>query len=152
MNPSGTQPALTAAGFVEVFAQGWALPKPEPFLDHFRPFVHPDATFNQPVFPTAHGVDGFERLFRQVFAQFPDLVALVQSFAVDSDTVYIESIFTGTLGRTPISFTACDRFDIQDGLLFQRRSHSDPLPVLLATLRRPSSWPAAARGLRRLRQ
>jgi hypothetical protein len=147
MNASGTPPALTAASFVEVFAQGWALPKPEPFLDYFRPFVHPDARFNQPVFPAAHGVAGFERLFRQVFAQFPDLVAVAQSAAVADDIVYIESVCTGTLGRSPISFEACDRFVIRDGLLFERRSYSDPLPVLLATLRRPASWPSAARGL-----
>src|SRR5262249_29431806 len=136
---------LTPAEFVEVFAQGWALPKPEPFLDHFRPFVHPDATFVQPMFPIARGVDGFERLFRQLFAQLPDLTATVRNSAVGVDTVYIESLFTGTLGRKPVRFDACDRFRISGGLVIERRSFADPLPVLLATLRRPTSWPRTFR-------
>jgi SnoaL-like domain len=141
----GSAVRLTAAEFVDVFAQGWALPKPERFLDHFRPLVHPEATFVQPMFPIAHGVDGFERLFRQVFDQIPDLTAKVESSAVSGDTVYIESRFTGTLGRKPIGFAACDRFRISEGLVIERRSFSDPLPVLVATLRRPTSWPRTFR-------
>jgi limonene-1,2-epoxide hydrolase len=130
---------------VDVFAQGWALPKPEPFLDYFRPLVHPDATFVQPMFPIGHGVDGFDRVFRQLFNQIPDLTANVQDSAVSGDTVYIESLCTGTLGRKPIRFDVCDRFRISGGLLVERRSFSDPLPVLLATLRRPTSWPRILR-------
>jgi limonene-1,2-epoxide hydrolase len=136
---------LTAAEFVDVFAQGWALPKPEPFLDYFLPLVHPDATFAQPIFPTAHSVDGVERLFRQLFIQIPDLTAEVQRSAVSGDTIYIESLCTGTLGRKPIRFAVCDFFHIYGGLIVERRSFSDPLPVLLATVRRPRSWHRALR-------
>jgi limonene-1,2-epoxide hydrolase len=143
--PARSAGPLTAAEFVDVFAHGWALPKPEPFLDYFLPLVHPEATFVQPIFPTAHGVDGVERLFRQLFIQIPDLTAEVQRSAVSGDTIYIESLCTGTLGRKPVRFAVCDFFHIYEDLIFERRSFSDPLPVLLATVRRPTSWNRALR-------
>ena len=145
--PARSTAPLTAADFADVFAQGWALPKPEPFLDYFLPLIHPEATFAQPIFPTAHGVDGVDRLFRQLFIQIPDLTADVQRSAVSGDTIYIESLCTGTLGPKPIRFGVCDVFRIDDGLIVERRSFSDPLPGLLATMRRPTSWHRALRML-----
>ena len=46
---------MTPEEFPAVFGQGWALPKPQPFLDHFLPLIHPQVTFTQPMFPDAHG-------------------------------------------------------------------------------------------------
>jgi hypothetical protein len=45
---------MTPEEFPAVFGRGWALPKPQTFLDHFLPLIHPQATFTQPMFsPTA---------------------------------------------------------------------------------------------------
>lgn len=51
--------------FPGVFAEGWALPRPGPFLDYFRPLIHDQATFTQPMFTSARGPGDIERMFRQ---------------------------------------------------------------------------------------
>jgi hypothetical protein len=60
--------------------------------------------------------------------------------------VFIESDCTATLGRKPIHFPVCDRFVIDNGKILNRRSYSDPTPVLLTALRRPTSWPRSLRS------
>ncbi len=140
---------MTPEEFPRLFTEGWTLPKPQPFLDYFLPLIHPDATFTQPMFPAAHGHAEIERLFRRLFTLLPDLTAIPHTTAVDANHVYIESDCTTTLGRKPLSFQVCDQFTIQDGKITTRRSYSDPLPTLLATLRRPRSWPTALKSQRR---
>jgi hypothetical protein len=66
---------MTPEEFPAVFGEGWALPKPQPFLDHFLPLVHPQATFTQPMFGDAHGPAEVERMFRRLFVLLPDLIA-----------------------------------------------------------------------------
>jgi hypothetical protein len=76
----------------------------------------------------------------------PDLLATPRRSAVPGDTVFIESDCTATLRTKPIWFSVCDRFVIQEGKMFDRRSYSDPGPVLLAILSQPSSWVRAVRS------
>ena len=54
---------MTPAEFPALFAEGWALPKPEAFLDYFLPKIDAGATFRQPMFPDAHGPAQIERMF-----------------------------------------------------------------------------------------
>jgi hypothetical protein len=129
-----------------MFAEGWALPKPGQFLDFFRPLIHHEATFSQPMFADAHGRDEIERMFRRLFALFPDLGAKPLRSAVFDDTVFIESECTGTLGYKPFHFSVCDRFVIEDGKILDRRSFSDPSSAVFAVLRRPTSWPRVIRS------
>lgn len=131
---------MTPDGFPPVFAAGWALPKPGPFLDHFRPLIHAEATFTQPMFPEARGITEIEDMFRRLFVVFPDLALTVRRTAAQADTIYIESDCTATLGRKPVLFKVCDRFTIAGGVIQERHSFSDPLPTLLTGLLRPSSW------------
>jgi limonene-1,2-epoxide hydrolase len=137
---------LNPEDFPGVFAQGWALPKPEPFLDHFLPLIHQQATFVQPMFPDAHGPAEIERMFRRLFGLFPDLIATPRRSAIDGDIVFIESDCAATLGAKPIRFFVCDRFVIDEGKLYERRSYSDPVPMLRAVLSRPTSWIRAVRS------
>ncbi|MEU9021299.1 nuclear transport factor 2 family protein [Actinomadura sp. NPDC048394] len=137
---------MTPGELPAVFAAGWALPKPDAFLDHFRPVIAPDATFVQPMFPDARGIAAIEDMFRKLFALFPDASLRVVGSAVQGDTVYIESTCTVTLGRKPAEFDVCDRFTLADGAIRTRRSFSDPLPLLLTGLRRPSAWPRLIRS------
>ncbi|WP_433473967.1 nuclear transport factor 2 family protein [Spirillospora sp. CA-142024] len=137
---------MTPHDFPAVFAEGWALPKPGAFLDHFLPLIHSEAVFTQPMFPDAHGIAAVDDLFRRLFVLFPDLTLTVRRSAVDGDTVFIESDCTATLGRGPVAFPVCDRFVIDGGTIRARRSFSDPLPVLLTGLRRPSGWPRLLRA------
>jgi limonene-1,2-epoxide hydrolase len=132
--------------FPALFAEGWALPKPEPFLAHFLPLIDSDATFSQPMLRTAHGRAKIERSFRQLFTLFPDFTLLVRRSAIDRDTVFIESDCTIALRRRALRFPACDRFVIRDGKLAERRVYTDPSPVLLAIARDPARWPRALRS------
>jgi limonene-1,2-epoxide hydrolase len=139
---------LTPAAFPEVFAHGWALPKPEGFLNHFRPLLDPDACFVQPLFPAARGVTEIEQLFRALFGVLPDLTLTVTGAAATNDAVYIESVCTATIASEHIAFDVCDRFRFRDGRILERHSYSNPIPILTATLRHPSAWRAAGRAIR----
>lgn len=131
---------MTPEDFPAVFAEGWALPKPAAFLDYFLPLIHNQARFTQPVFPVAVGHDEIERMFRRVFTLLPDLIAVPRHSAARGNVVFVESDCTATLGGQMLAFAACDRFLIEDGFILDRRSHSDPTPLILAALRSPSKW------------
>lgn len=131
---------MTPHEFPRIFAEGWALPNPTEFLSYFLPLIDPHATFAQPGFPDAHGHPEIERMFRQLFGLIPDLKAIPQRSAVNDGTVFIESQCAGTLGHKPIRFAVCDRFEIRGGLITERQSYSDPLPILAGVLRHPSTW------------
>ena len=137
---------MSSAEFAAIFGEGWALPKPDAFLDYFRPLISPNAIFRQPMFPDAHGPAEIEQMFRRLFTLFPDLTATVRRSAVAGNVIFIESGCTASLGRSTVRYDVCDRFVIEDGMLVDRRSFADPQPVLSAVLRRPSSWPLAVRA------
>ena len=139
---------MTPEEFPEAFARGWALPKSDAFLDYFLPLISPTATFTQPMFPPARGHDEITRLFRSLFTLMPDMTAVPHTHAVHGVNVFIESDCSATLGSRPLSFPVCDRFTIQHGQIVERRSFSDPLPVVLATLRSPTTWPRLPRSRR----
>jgi limonene-1,2-epoxide hydrolase len=134
---------LTPERLVEVFATAWALPKPEPFIEHFVPHLHPDVVMYQPGMPPMRGIDGFARSFRKLFALVPDLVATVDFWAASGATVLIVSTAAGTLGRRPVSFAVCDRFDLTDGMVAERRAFFDPTPLRRMIARQPQVWRAA---------
>lgn len=137
---------MTAEEFPAIFAEGWALPKPGPFLDYFLPLIHGQAAFVQPMFPVARGPAEIERMFRRLFALLPDLIAEPRRHAVHGNAVFIESNCTATLGTKPVRFSVCDRFVIENGKILDRQSYSDPTAMILAVLRRPRSWRRAVRS------
>ena len=49
----------------------------------------------------------------------------------------IEIRLHGTLGGRPLAWTAVDRLVLRDGLIAERHSYFDPLPLLGALLKRP---------------
>lgn len=141
-----SRPVLTPADLPGMFAEGWALPKPDAFLAHFLPVIGADATFRQPMFPDAHGPAEIEQMFRRLFVLLPHLNVTVRRSAIAGDAVFIESGCTATLGRAAVRFGVCDRFLIRDGKVAERRAFSDPLPVLLAVLAHPANWPRVIRA------
>jgi hypothetical protein len=141
---------MTPDDFPDVFVDGWSRVKPGPFLEFFLPLIHADATFTQPQFADAHGVDEIEGMFRRLFIIVPDLSVAVRRVRIIDDTVFIESDAAAAFGRGPIQFAVCDRFVLRDGLIVDRRSYSDPSPFLYAALRRPTSWPRLVRSRLRL--
>jgi limonene-1,2-epoxide hydrolase len=137
---------MTPDEFPDVFAAGWALPKPDGFLDFFLPMIAENAVFSQPSFPDARGRDEVAHMFRQLFTLFPDMTASPQYIAVAGDVVFIESTCATTIGRRTVQFTVCDRFVIRDDQIQQRRSHSDPIPTMVALARSPKAWARAIRS------
>jgi hypothetical protein len=76
----------------------------------------------------------------------------VERFALGAECAYIELTLRGTLGGRPVAWRACDRATLRDGLVVERESYFDPLPLLRAILTRPRAWPALARARRRQRR
>lgn len=104
------------------------------------PLIHRDATFAQPGFPPAVGRDQIREMFRRLFTLLPDLSTVPTRSATYGDAVFIESECRATLGGAMVAFSVCDRFVIRCGLVTERRSFSDPTPVLLTALGRPTGW------------
>ena len=137
-----------AQSWVLAFAEGWRSPaSADAFADHFRPWFDPHIRLIQPQLPTLVGHRAFrERFARPLFALIPDLHGQVERTAVGADCAYIEMTRRGTLGRRPIAWRVCDRTTLRDGLVVERESYSDPLPLLRAILTRPRAWPALVRA------
>jgi len=143
-----------AQAWVLAFAEGWLAPaSADAFADHFQPWFDPHIRLRQPLLATLVGHQAFrERFARPLFALIPDLEGQVERFALGADCVYIELTLRGTLGGGPIAWRACDRASLRDGLVVERESYFDPLPLLRAILTRPRAWPALVRTRRRPRR
>jgi limonene-1,2-epoxide hydrolase len=131
---------MTPDEFPAVFGQGWALPKPDAFVDYFLPLIAHDATFVQPGFPNAHGHREIARMFRRLFTLFPDLTANPECSAVTGDIVFIGSTCATRIGRRVVRFDVCDRFLIRDGEIVRRQAYSDPTRPMLQLVRSPTTW------------
>ena len=139
-------PDLYAEEFVDFFAAGWRAPKPDGFLEHFKPRFVPDVRMIQPLAPTTDDIAGFERFFRALFDVFPDYEVRVEDWAARGDTVYIWLTHSTTIGRRHASWPGVDRIVLNaDGMLVEREALFDPAEMLLAILRTPRIWPRLLR-------
>jgi ketosteroid isomerase-like protein len=133
-----TEPHAGAAEFVEHFDAGWRGGGPaDRFLEHFLRVTDPDVLLTQPLSPPVRGHAGMRRQFNALFGAVPDLRAEVFRWGPTPDGVLIEFTFKCTLGGRPLEWDACDRILLRDGLLVERHSYFDPLPVLRVALTRP---------------
>jgi ketosteroid isomerase-like protein len=141
--PPVTDAETTAQTWVEGFAEGWLAPgSPEAFAAHFRTMLAPDVRLIQPQLPTMVGHQAFEDGFvKPLFALIPDLHGDVERWGSRGDTLYIELTLRGTLGGRPLSWRACDRVTLRDGVAIERESYLDPSPILAAVGRTPRAWP-----------
>ena len=55
------------------------------------------------------------------------------------DGVLIELALRGTLGGRAVMWTAVDRIILRNGMIVERRSYFDPLPLFGARLSRPAA-------------
>jgi SnoaL-like domain len=137
----------TPEQWVAGFAEGWRSPTgPDAFVEHFRQLLSPDIRLIQPQLPTVVGHDAFaEEFVRPLFALMPDLHGEVERWASRDDGLYIELTLSGTLAGRPISWRACDRLILRDGVAVERESYFDSLPLLVAVATTPRAWPRYAR-------
>lgn len=129
----------SAAEFVEFFAAGWKLGARDAdgFFRHFALRMHPDAVLIQPVAAPARGPGALRELFAPLFEVVPDLHGEVQRWGETVDGVFIELTLRGHLGRRPVEWTVVDRIILEDGLIRERRSYFDPVPLLRAIASKP---------------
>jgi predicted SnoaL-like aldol condensation-catalyzing enzyme len=141
---NGIADLAAAEDFVRFFGEGWAKPKPEGFLSHFLPRVHPEARLDQPTIPPATGPADFERSFRELFALFPDYLVTVDDWAARGEVVFIHVTHAPT-GPGGASWQGVDRIVLEDGLIRERLAYFDSAETLPAALRTPRAWPQLLR-------
>lgn len=159
MTSMDTTAEAGAAEMVAWFAQGWTDPAYDEFCEYFLPRMHPQVRLAQPLAAPGVGHDKFRAQFAHLFATIPDIHAHVLRWSSKGPDVFIELTLEGTIGARPVSWQACDRLTVQDGLVVERRSFFDPTPLVKAIVLRPWAWPglavatarATSHGLRRER-
>jgi hypothetical protein len=82
-----------------------------------------------------------EQFVKPVFALIPDLHADVERWAASGETLYIELTLRGTLAGRSLSWRACDRVTLRDGMAVERESYFDPSPLIAAVAMTPRVWP-----------
>jgi ketosteroid isomerase-like protein len=141
---AAASPADTSAHeWVAGFAEGWRAPGgPDAFAAHFRKMLGSEIRLIQPQLPTLVGHRAFEEQFvKPLFALIGDLHADVERWAAREDTLYIELTLRGTLAGRPLSWRACDRVTLRDGVAVERESYFDPAPLIAAIAKTPRAWP-----------
>ena len=130
-----THPAAltpTAEELVAFFQEGWSAgaTDPERFFAHFGGRLTPDCLMTQPLAAPARGPEGLRQLFTPLFEAVPDLRVDVIRWGATEDGALIEIRLHGTLGGRPLAWTAVDRLVLRDGLIAERHSYFDPLPLV----------------------
>lgn len=133
-----TEPAAagSGSGFVDRFQSAWASSDP----DQLAALLADDVVLIQPVMPVSVGKaaarEGFARLLRMI----PDLHVVVHEWATRNDVVLIEFTLTGTFGGREVAWPAVDRIRLRDGLIVERISYFDSMPLNAQMLTRPKGW------------
>jgi ketosteroid isomerase-like protein len=144
--PSPT-PTRTPQEWVDGFVAGWRAPAgPREFAEHFRPLLADDVRLVQPQLPPLRGYREFAESFvAPSFALIAGLRGEVERWVATDETIYAELTLHGRIGRRAISFRACDRISLRDGVCVERESYFDPTAILAAVARSPRTWPRFAR-------
>ena len=134
-----TTTETAAKEFVEFFAAGWKFGarEAEAFFRHFGPRMHPDTVLIQPIARPARGPRALQELFGPLFKAMPDLDGELKRWAETADGVFIELTLRGHLGRKLVEWTVVDRIILEDGLIRERRSYFDPMPLLTSVVLHP---------------
>lgn len=147
--PVASVDTAAAKELVAFFSEGWRIgaADPERFFAHFGGRLTPDARMTQPLAAEARGPQGLRDLFTPLFQAVPDLRVDVLRWGATDDGALIEIRLHGTLGGRPLEWRAVDRLVLRDGLIAERHSYFDPLPLLGALLTRPRASAGLVRAL-----
>ena len=143
-----SQDDARAGAMVDLFQRGWTLSKPDGFMRHFHPWIHPDIVATQPMMPSVRGRAAFEQMFIQVFALLPDFNLTVLNWAAREEWIFIRSRCRCTLGLRKLEFEACDALRLSDELMIERHAYFDPSPLLRGIIAQPWLWPRAVGGMK----
>jgi ketosteroid isomerase-like protein len=127
---------IDAAAFVERFEAEWS----KSDAKALGTLLADDVVLVQPAMPAVRGKAEAHKAFSRLFRLIPDLHVYVHRWAARDEVVFIEFTLTGTFGGKEVSWPAVDRFLLRDGLVAERISYFDPLPLMLTIPRRPRGW------------
>jgi limonene-1,2-epoxide hydrolase len=130
------EPSTEAAEFAERFETAWSKSNATALGE----LLADDVVLVQPAMPTIQGKREAEESFSKLFGLIPDLHVRVHRWAARDDVLFIEFTLVGTFGGEEVSWPAVDRFLLRDGLVAERISYFDPMPLFLTTLSRPRGW------------
>jgi ketosteroid isomerase-like protein len=133
---STAQPMTDAAAFVERFETAWSRSNAAALGE----LLADNVVLIQPGMPSIRGKAEAHKTFSRLFRLIPDLHVVVHRWAEGDHVLFIEFTLVGTFGGSEISWPAVDRFLLRDGLVAERVSYFDPMPLFLTTLRRPRGW------------
>ncbi|WP_414945605.1 AfsR/SARP family transcriptional regulator [Amycolatopsis sp. cmx-11-32] len=145
---AGASPDGPAAAFVDAFVQGWRAPADaDELADHFDPWLHADYRFTQPLIRApGSGRSAFrEKFARPIFSLCSDVRGSVESWAHRDGMLFIAFRLDVTVGRRRVRLRVCDQVLLDDGLVAERHTHLDVVPLLSAILRSPRLWWRVAR-------
>jgi ketosteroid isomerase-like protein len=125
-----------AAEFVERFETAWSKSNAAALGE----LLADDVVLIQPAMPAIRGKKEAKESFSRLFGLIPDLHVRVHRWAASDEVLFIEFTLVGTFGGEEVSWPAVDRFRTRDGLVAERVSYFDPIPLFLTTLRRPRGW------------
>ena len=129
------------AEWVGAFAQLWAGGRDN--LDRFADVLDPDVVLVSPGIRRIEGRKEVLSSFGRLFGALPDLTGEVTRWSADGDALFVEMIFSATVGGKRIHWHNVDRFLFRDGRAVERVAYFDPTTLRRALLRNPS-------GLRQL--
>jgi ketosteroid isomerase-like protein len=134
-----------AEEFVERFVDVWSAPTAERLTANMAP----DVVLKAPATPDICGREVAARMWTGLFRALPDLRGQVHRWAPTEDGVVIELTLSATVARRRFSWPLVDWVRLNDdGLIRERVSYFDPLPLTLEMLKAPRRWPAFARLVR----
>lgn len=129
----------------EEFAQRFATAWKRPTVEGLVALLHPDAVLYQPHRPVMHGREAAREEFKRLLRWLPDLYGeAIHSRGADG-VVFIEWRMIFPIGRRGTPIGVVDRFVLQDGLGIERAVYFNQLPLLIAILARPRTWPGFLR-------
>lgn len=109
-------------------------------LDDFMTLFDPKIKLSAPGLRSTVGAQAGQEAFRKTFEVFPDMVATNEGWACNGESLFIEMVFTATIGGEMTRWRGVDRFRIENGAIVERTAFLNPLIVRHALLRNPKGW------------
>lgn len=123
------------ADWVARFAEFWEAPRER--LDRLPRILGPNIRLKAPGLKPTVGVEAGMEAFRKTFQALPDLTSTVENWSGSGDVLFIEVVFTATIGGRATHWRNIDRFTFDKGVAVERVAHFSPMPLYLAALKSP---------------
>jgi hypothetical protein len=136
--PAASEEATT---FVEKFVAAWG----DPSVEKLQELTHSEVVLEQPMMPRMVGKEAAREGFGRLLGLFPGIRGRVLRWSAEGDMVWIEMRMTVPAGSRPLEWDLVDRIELEGGLVRERITYMDAVPIVLGVLTRPALWAAMAR-------